>query len=397
MSEFPWSENLQQGTLRGLPFQVQTASNSESHRKAVIPIPGRNEPIIQKHGLNPLSKTIDMFLIGDDYFEQRFNFVEALRDPSEATMVHPYLGEMQIEVLNYSYTERHTEGRMIRFTISFIEVSSSEPLIQKDTKLEVLSTRQIALDNISTVFLETYSIAKKPFTVIDNVNNTVDVGFEAINSAKRVQQTSVDFSYAINTANDSVNTLVADADDLLSSTLGLLSFGTLPNDDEPPTSENAIGQINSLLSLSDFEADLKGSDDPSKQFNDLLVQAALVNIGGLAVTVDLDNFVSAKTLQREVVKFIDDKILLVGGLSDLIYNSVRDFKNAFVEDIDTRLADLKQLITIQRKQATPDVVLSYQLYGTYTHGDDIFNRNDDIIKHRMFVPANKDIVVKNEV
>ena len=116
-----WKERLQPASFRGIPFEVDSAELGGGRRLARHEYPLRNEPYAEDLGRKARTWTITAFLIGEDYDLVRNRLLRACEADGPGTLVHPYLGELQVLVESYRVSERKTEGRVARVTMTFAE------------------------------------------------------------------------------------------------------------------------------------------------------------------------------------------------------------------------------------------------------------------------------------
>ena len=122
----PWRENLVPASFRGVGFQVQsTEAPIAGRRVAVHEYPGRDEPFVEDLGRRTKRWEIEAFVVGDRYAEQRDRLIEACDAEGPGELVHPYLGSLQVACTACSLTERTREGRMARFSLTFVEAGEN--------------------------------------------------------------------------------------------------------------------------------------------------------------------------------------------------------------------------------------------------------------------------------
>ena len=122
-----WRDNLVQASFRGVEFSVdETESPIAGRRVAVHEYPGRDEPFVEDMGRVTKRWTIEAFVLGDDYDVTREELIEACNMPGPGELVHPYLGALQVACTACSLTERTREGRMARFSLSFVEAGENQ-------------------------------------------------------------------------------------------------------------------------------------------------------------------------------------------------------------------------------------------------------------------------------
>lgn len=117
-----WIDNLQDASLRGVPFKVEEDEATFGRRVQVHEYPNRDKPWAEDLGRATRRFSVQAYLIGDDFFEQRNRLIEAIEKPGACTLVHPFYGEMTITVDDaVRISHSLSEGRMCRVSFSFIE------------------------------------------------------------------------------------------------------------------------------------------------------------------------------------------------------------------------------------------------------------------------------------
>ena len=145
-----WRDNLVPASFRGAGFVVSDHEAPIAGRRvAVHEYPGRDEPYIEDLGRRTKRWEIEAFVVGDEYAEARDALIEACDMPGPGELVHPYLGSLQVACTACSLVERTREGRMARFTLSFVEAGENRfPTTGADT---AATTRSRSSDAISAI------------------------------------------------------------------------------------------------------------------------------------------------------------------------------------------------------------------------------------------------------
>ena len=122
-----WRDNLLDASFRGVAFGVNdTEAPIAGRRLAVHEYPGRDEPFVEDLGRRTKRWEIEAFVVGDEYADARDALIEACDMPGPGELVHPYLGSLQVACTACSLVERTREGRMARFTLSFVEAGENQ-------------------------------------------------------------------------------------------------------------------------------------------------------------------------------------------------------------------------------------------------------------------------------
>lgn len=149
-----WIDNLQDASLRGVPFKVDEDEATFGRRVQVHEYPNRDKPWAEDMGRATRRFSVQAYLVGDDYFEQRNRLIEAVEKPGSCTLVHPFYGEMTVTVtdeVRVSHTK--DEGRMCRFSFSFVESGElSFPAAGLATGQKLSSSVSFLDDAISSAF-----------------------------------------------------------------------------------------------------------------------------------------------------------------------------------------------------------------------------------------------------
>ncbi|WP_275269281.1 DNA circularization protein [Pantoea ananatis] len=149
-----WKDNLQDASLRGISFKVDSDEATFGRRVQVHEYPSRNKPWAEDLGRATRRFSVQAYLIGDDFFEQRNRLIEAIEKPGPCTLVHPYYGEMTVTVTDeVRVSHSQSEGRMCRLSFSFVESGElSFPTAGLATGQKLSSSVSFLDDAISSAF-----------------------------------------------------------------------------------------------------------------------------------------------------------------------------------------------------------------------------------------------------
>ncbi|MEN4843378.1 DNA circularization N-terminal domain-containing protein, partial [Pantoea agglomerans] len=76
-----WNDNLQDASLRGIAFKVDSDEATFGRRVQVHEYPNRDKPWAEDLGRATRRFSVQAYLIGDDFFEQRNRLIEAIEKP----------------------------------------------------------------------------------------------------------------------------------------------------------------------------------------------------------------------------------------------------------------------------------------------------------------------------
>jgi len=179
-----WKDNLQDASLRGIAFKVDSDEATFGRRVQVHEYPNRDKPWAEDLGRATRRFSVQAYLIGDDFFEQRNRLIEAIEKPGSCTLVHPYYGEMTVVVddaIRVSHSQ--SEGRMCRISFSFVESGElSFPTAGLATGQKLSSSVSFLDDAISSAF-SAFGMDGMPDFLQDGVLDEASGMFSTVTSA----------------------------------------------------------------------------------------------------------------------------------------------------------------------------------------------------------------------
>lgn len=142
-----WQDRLRPSSFRGVPFRVDEAIRGGGRRQALFEFPKRDIPYAEDMGRRARRFTVQGYIIGPDYIENRDALIEALEQEGPGLLVHYLYGEFQVSVDNYVISESRERGGFCRFDAQFMEAgeppAADEP---EDTQAKTKS----AADGVSS-------------------------------------------------------------------------------------------------------------------------------------------------------------------------------------------------------------------------------------------------------
>ncbi|HHA1670053.1 TPA: DNA circularization protein [Enterobacter roggenkampii] len=117
-----WRDKLREASFRGVSFNVEDDDGEFGRRVQVHEYPGRDKPFTEDLGRATRRFTINAYLIGNDYADQRDRLISAIEAPGPGTLVHPHYGEMKGSIDGtVKVSHSNQEGRMCRVSFQFVE------------------------------------------------------------------------------------------------------------------------------------------------------------------------------------------------------------------------------------------------------------------------------------
>ncbi|MBK0095273.1 DNA circularization N-terminal domain-containing protein [Erwinia sp. S63] len=432
-----WIDNLQDASLRGVPFKVDEDEATFGRRVQVHEYPNRDKPWAEDMGRATRRFSVQAYLVADDYFEQRNRLIEAVEKPGSCTLVHPFYGEMTVTVtdeVRVSHTK--DEGRMCRVSFSFIESGElSFPKAGIATGMKLTGAAALMDDFLSSAF-EAFGLdglpdftqngllddATEMFNTVTDAMQYVDSG---ISAASRLLQgdlsvllmppsSGMNFVNQLQTMWRAGTKLTGNVTDLISMVKGLsgitLDTGLAPRGvwktDSASTQartqqRNYVAQairtsalseaVNTVTSLPKSSSSTTNSaEQPSETVivshpavNDVLEDDTAVGVITSTANDTVPSWDDLTEVRDTLNTAIDQEMTRV--TDDGLFLALRQVRTALNEDITARLEQTSRTVERIPPEVLPAVVLAADWYDDAGREYDITARN--AIRHPGFVPV----------
>lgn len=386
-----WRDQLRRASFRGVPFEVESADNVGGRRADITEYPLRNDPQTDDLGRRARMMRFQAFVIGPDYMVARDALMEALEADGPGTLVHPYLGEMDVQVGEVSFRESSKEGGMATFSIECWKATGAiYPRVQPDTQAQTVTSVDVAEQAATDAFVEEFGVGGQPEFVVEA-------------AVARVQEVAA----AVESAVATVTTLpgefpaLADAVDVISSTASSLVLAPAVLVDRVQdvlrqvvvAADRPRAALDALQAIFGFGNDLDQvpATTPTRQ-REAQNQAALVQVVQQLATLE-----AARAASQAAFPSLDDALavreilteqfdlLCEQDIDDTAYQALVAARSAVARDISTRGADLARLRKIQLPDTLPSLCLAWALYGDASRADELAERNR--LQDPLFVPS----------
>lgn len=121
MADTTWRDQLQPASFRGVPFFVDSDSQSVGRRTQVHEYPQRDKPFVEDLGRKTRIPKLAAFVVGDDCFVKRDDLLKALDQPGPGELIHPWFGRMTVTATDCDVSHERREGGVVRFDLTFVE------------------------------------------------------------------------------------------------------------------------------------------------------------------------------------------------------------------------------------------------------------------------------------
>jgi prophage DNA circulation protein len=385
------------GSFRGVSFVTQDHEQSGGRRLVQHEFPQSNDPVLENLGRRAKSYMLELYVRGADHIAQADRLGEALDADGVGTLIHPWLGSMQVAASDYTRRDSVSEGGLTRFSVTFME--SGLPAVPAPAS----DTPSIAQDTAAAQSGAAPAAFAGGFSVAGVTGFVEDAAEQLVQGAALVAQVQAGLSggaggalRAFQAAFDRLGVpgIVRDAIGLGQSVTGLVQvLGALG------------GGVATLEPLADWGSDLDpvvGSTPARAQQR--ANQAAIVQLVNIAASAELVRTISTMRFSsyEDAVAIRDRTAARLDALASRQADAGDDIggagydalRRAMVRDVTARGGSLARLQRHVPALTEPALVTAHRLYGPIaieTRAGDIVARNR--IVHPGFVPGGRALAV----
>ncbi len=409
------SEQLQPASFRGVPFEVEASGITVGRRTVVHEYPQRDRPYVEDMGRATRNITLQCFVVGSDYLEQAQALMHELEEPGPGTLIHPWLGEMEVTITSVSELQFDQGLGVASVTITATEAGDLElPAVTADEDTEALEAADAVEKSAVDKFCEDFDLS----TINDWIDSALEGSLlDALNFVSAGDLGKL-FDYAEGVANlaDKAMALLSTDPKIfatrLAGTLGLSRWAT--------TVSAWRGVAKSLKNLCRHDklkartkayAARKGEpmSDVTRQvmksqaaIETLVRQLLIAQMVGVSTLVATSKDVSSPDgeedtrtttrsydeiveLRDELCQVLDDELLMEEN--DEMYQVLDEARTA-IFDVLTHKADaLQHVVIVKPDDVFPAVVLAYDYHDDADRDLEIARRNG--VEHEGFCPASE--------
>jgi prophage DNA circulation protein len=162
---------MRQASYKGRTFYVESTSVKYNRRKVIHEFPNHDKSVVEDMGKNTNQFTINGFLSGNSWENERDLLVKKCLEKTSGMLVHPDFGEVKVYCESVSHSEsKKTANRYCELQFNFVEDTQSSPPISTTNTAQVLqSSGQKALTILTDVFKNTLNISNLPEYVLNSI------------------------------------------------------------------------------------------------------------------------------------------------------------------------------------------------------------------------------------
>lgn len=460
-----WRDKLLHASFRKVPFYVLNASMEGGRRNILHKYPFKDETYVEDIGADADVFSIQGYVIANkdndyDYFAERDALINALKGEGKGTLVHPFLGVLNVSISGtFRMEESFQNGGIARFTITFVQSGNSkypgevtdsvgatdnEADLVDNTVTDSFGNRFItnasgssltrSLANITGAYnimrQGIFAVRGGPNALLKFANNYIDSAVLATTITTMDSACTI-ASYVLG-AMDAFKSLRGAVGNYTNNIITGICSGRITNRDLGFTQDRidtttsikrnyGVSVVKELLDMSEYSGvtetisttTLSGVTESANKENikNMTITFALTEACRMAVRIDYNGKDDLDNMMNLICDAINTQLANLGLLASYdyyktygidmddkeTYSALENLRNVFVKSMrEIR----KTLITTEIVRATADpypaMILAYSKYKDLDMETDIINRNYPNIKHPGFLPGGIDLEIKSE-
>lgn len=406
-----WRDQMLPASFRGISFLIPQASVPVGMKVQLHEFPQRDEPYAEQMGKQAQVHRLVCWIIGDDCFERRDKFMEAVQTPGAGELVHPWLGRMQVKAGEAELTHDFKQGGMAAFAVTFYpDIPLKFPTAKVNTQQQVVKASDSLLDSALVRYKSAMAKVDQARLGLARLRNSLSGVYTVIQ-----QQFSTiigaftnltGFVQSLMNAPDSLSSLFSSyfsefsVDDYLSDDSG----SSYRNSVATATQQTeAVASINTVSDSGGVDAATASQATANLVQDALLVQVALI-ISEMPVASQPVSTATVASVEQQAVQPIvrpevpvaDDVIELRDNLNEAIFQAslkadpehymvLNTLRQTIVKHLTAVAESGVRLVEITPPETLSALVLAYRRFGDATRESEVVQRNR--LRHPGFVPA----------
>jgi prophage DNA circulation protein len=175
-------DSLQQGSWNGVVFQYLDAGWNPGLRGQLHEYPNRDQGYFEPLGKRTAQFTLDVFVVGDDWIQQRQALAQAFGSGT-GTLIHPLDGRMSAICIDVQIKETVTELGRVGLTVTFLPGNQAQQPAQPDTGGGIDTASSTAQTASQATFSNSFAYQNEPVDVQAAAQNALGDALDAIGAA----------------------------------------------------------------------------------------------------------------------------------------------------------------------------------------------------------------------
>lgn len=389
--------NFLKASWRGVPFGVLDHGLDGGRRTVTHEFPQRDVPFTEDFGLRAEAFSLNAFVL-DDTPGSRDALIAACRGKGVGTLVHPWLGTMDLYMTSWSLREAFEGQRESSFTLSFVQVGEAvypAPIVNPGPVVAQAATKAIirAAERMKDVKYshQAKAVQDATTTAVTAVSDQVKTAgqkaarpraFEGQDALDKIASASSfvrDCTNVVNGLSDP-RSLAFSLSDVIFRVAGL----GMSSIEAYVAYKRLFSNVSALFGAMRFNDTPKGRLIRSNAYllRDLTNSAVLGSLAFAAVEADWRTYQAAYASRSEIASMFDSAMTLVED--DDLFAGLQDVRTQALLAIPAADELLLNVVRIPVAEPCPSLVLSYDLMAGSVDEDTIVSRNR--IRNPWFCP-----------
>ena len=409
--EQTWRDQMLPASFRGIDFLIPQASVPVGMKVQLHEFPQRDEPFAEQLGKQAQVHRLVCWIIGDDCFERRDKFMEAVQTPGAGELVHPWLGRMQVKAGEAELTHDFKQGGMAAFAVTFYpDIPLKFPAAKVNTQQQVVKASDSLLGSALARYKSAMAKVDQARLGLARLRNSLSGVYTVIqqqfSSIVGVFTNLTGFVQSLMNSPDSLSSLFSSyfSEFSVDDYLGDDSGSSYRNSVAIATQQTeAVASIDTVNQAGGVDAAAASQATANLVQDALLVQVALI-ISEMPVASQPVSTVTVSSVEQQAVQPIvrqevpvaDDVIELRDNLNEAIFQAslkadpehymvLNTLRQTIVKHLTAVAESGVRLVEITPPETLSALVLAYRRFGDATRESEVVQRNR--LRHPGFVPA----------
>lgn len=395
-------------SFRGVPFHVATDESEFGRRGEHHELPRRDKGYFEDLGQKDPGFTVDAYLVGPTYADQRDKLIKACNQAGLGELVHPYLGVKQVVCTALKVRHDKRQRRMVTLSITFLETGAEPQAVAQPMRGDrIFSAADAAQQSAIEDFSSSFDISGQPGFVSDELTADLSAGLDQVEGLGNLLMSGRSAVSAATSATDPRSAFLR----ALSSLRGTSLYEPLN------LAGRAFTLYGSLSGLSGYGSTSYGTSRSLWSFGSglspvaattstravqassqtalasLLERAAIIEAGRSIPDYSFDSYDQAVAVRSEFSDRIEAE--LTATQSDDVFRTLSSLRAAVSNDVRDRATSLARVSTITPATTLPALLVAYDAFEDLDQAEAIATRNR--IRHPGFVPGGQPLEVLLDV
>lgn len=380
-----WLQNFRQASFRGAVFLIDNIDSQFGRRNVKHQYPQRDKPFAEDLGRKARGFTVTGYLVGGNYGLARDNLIKACETAGPGELVHPYQGTMQVVCDDLTVRERRQDGGYCEVSMVFSEDGENvfpSAIANPSTAVDIAASA--TQSTAATVFERIYDISNLPEFVRTEMKDAAE---RLLDPVDRLLSASGEFADGLAAFKRDLVGIIFQPRALAAGFLEVIQDITNLVGKNKSTSATLHDMAVEVLRLVPETTGTRQRQSTAQNaMQEMVREMAVAEHARVVSGQPYTSYQEALTARQQLTDEIDE---ISEAAADEIFVTLQALRAKVVQALpNPRLPEIQ---AVRMRQATPAIVLAYQLYGDALRDADITDRNK--IRHPGFIPGGSTVEV----